>query len=262
MSGWSDLDAELDRWTADGRRCPIWLRDDDAVADTPALRQFLSMVEAAAVPVSLAVVAADAETSLADLLADPPPEGAEVSVLVHGWSHTNHAPAGEKKSEFGAGRPADLRKREVAEALLRLQALFGPRIGDRFVPVFVPPWNRMAADMPGLLAESGYRGVSLFGARPTAIGPAGLLWTNTHVDLIDWHGSRSAVPVGEVLESLRRQLADRRTGAGDPREPIGLLTHHLVHDAAIRSLLAALLERLAQHPALSWTSPRLELATD
>lgn len=256
MSGWSDLEVELTRWAADGRRCPIWLRDDDAVSDTPALRQFLSMVEAAAVPVSLAVVAAEVQPSLPDLLAGRP----EVGVLVHGWCHANHAPAGEKKSEFGAGRPAELRKGEAAEALSRLHALFGPRIGNRFVPVFVPPWNRMAADMPGLLAGSGYRGVSVFGARPTAIGPAGLLWMNTHVDLIDWHGSRSAVPEAEVLEALRREFADRRTGARDPREPIGLLTHHLVHDETIRALLAALLDRLAHHPALSWTSPRLELA--
>lgn len=252
MTDWAPLEQELSRWTAEGRRCPIWLRDDDAVTDTPALRQLLEMCRTAGVPLSLAVIAAGAQDSLADLLAGRP----EVTILVHGWAHANHAPAGEKKSEFGPHRPAAERKMQAADALVRLRRLFGPRNGERMLPAFVPPWNRIAGDMPNLLAEAGYRAVSVFGPRKAAVAPSGLQWINTHIDLIDWRGTRSAVAEADVLEQLRRCLADRREGHGDPLEPIGLLSHHLVHDRAIWDLLAVLLDRLAHHPALAWTDPR------
>ncbi|AWK89527.1 polysaccharide deacetylase family protein [Azospirillum thermophilum] len=246
--GWQALDEELARWADLGRRCPVWLRDDDAVADTPALRRLLRLCGDAGIPLGLAVIAAAAEPSLIDPLAEPAGGRPEVALLVHGWAHANHAAAGEKKCEFGPGRPAGARRADAVAALDRLRGLYG----ERLLPLFVPPWNRMAPDMPDLLAGAGFRAVSAFGDRIAAERPAGLRWLNTHLDLIDWHGGRSAVAPEPLLDALRRHLADRREGRRDPEEPIGLLTHHLVHDAAIWGLLEALLDRLAGHPALRW----------
>ncbi len=247
MTAWRALDEELGRWVAAGLRCPIWLRDDDAVAATPALDRLLARCAAAGVPLGLAVIAADATPSLLEPLARHP--GA--AVLVHGWAHQNHAPAGVKKAEFGDTRPATDRRDDAARGLDRLRALYGPRV----LPLFVPPWNRLGADTPALLLAAGYLAVSGFGPRTAAQAPPGLLWLNTHVDLIDWRGSRSAVDTDALLGGLCRHLADRREGRSDPAEPIGLLTHHLVHDAAIWRLFDRLLDRLAGHPALSWPEP-------
>ncbi|CAO3431475.1 polysaccharide deacetylase family protein [Azospirillum doebereinerae] len=243
MTGWNALDAELARWVETGRRCPVWLRDDDAVAATPALHRFLDLCRSARVTPGLAVIPAHATPSLTEPLRRHP----KVAVLVHGWAHADHAAVGEKKAEFGPGRPAETRRDDVARGLERLNGLFAGRV----LPLFVPPWNRMGADMPELLASAGFTAASGFGRRPEAATP-GLRWLNTQVDLIDWRGSRSAVETDALLDVLCRQLADRRERGGGSIEPIGLLTHHLVHDTAVWRLLESLLDRLTGHPALDW----------
>ncbi|PWC84198.1 hypothetical protein TSH100_18570 [Azospirillum sp. TSH100] len=239
---WTAVNDELARWTDLGRRCPLWLRDDDAVAASPQLDQLLMRCAQANIPLGLAVIPADAGPSLVEALAGH----AHVTPLVHGWSHTDHAAPGRKKCEFGPERPPGVRQAEAERGLSTLRALFG----DRLLPLFVPPWNRMASDMPACLAAAGYRAVSAFGPSPEPRD--GIAWVNTHLDLIDWRGSRSAVPLDALLDLLCRELRDRREGRRTPNEPIGLLTHHRVHDAAIWELLDRLLDRLAGHPALEW----------
>ncbi len=250
MTNWTAVEDELARWTDLGRRCSLWLRDDDAIAASPQLDRLLQRCAQADIPLGLAVIPADAGPSLAQALVGHP----NVTPLVHGWSHTDHAAPGAKKCEFGPERPAEIRQAEAERGLSVLRALFG----DRLLPLFVPPWNRMAADMPSRLSAAGYRAVSAFGPAPAsrAEGGDGITWINTHLDLIDWHGTRSAAPLDGLLDLLCRELRDRREGRqegrGNPAEPIGLLTHHLVHDAAIWDLLDRLLDRLAGHPAVEW----------
>ncbi|CAO3438605.1 polysaccharide deacetylase family protein [Azospirillum endophyticum] len=242
MTGWIAVEDELARWNGLGRRCALWLRDDDAVAAGPQLDRLLQRCAQADIPLGLAVIPANAEPSLAQALADQP----HATPLVHGWSHTDHAAPGKKKCEFGPERPPEVRQAEAERGLSTLRALFG----DRLLPLFVPPWNRMAPDMPGRLAAAGYRAVSAFGPAPEFHD--GIAWINTHLDLIDWRGSRSATPLDALLDLLCRELRDRREGRRSPAEPIGLLTHHRVHDAAIWELLDRLLDRLTGHPVLEW----------
>jgi len=170
MTGWDALDVELERWVEAGRRCPIWLRDDDAVAATPALDRFLTLCRTAGVAPGLAAIPAHATPSLAEPLLSHP----EVTILVHGWAHANHAAAGEKKTEFGLGRPAETRRDDAARGLERLNRLFPGRV----LPLFVPPWNRMGTDMPDLLVSAGFRAASGFGRRPETPAP-GFRWLNT-----------------------------------------------------------------------------------
>ena len=242
MSDWTAVNEELARWTDLGLRCPFWLRDDDAVAASPLLDRLLNRCTQAGIPLGLAVIPADAERSLADALADRP----HATVLIHGWSHADHAAPGKKKCEFGPERPPKIRQAEAERGLSTLRGLFGNRV----LPLFVPPWNRMAPDMPACLSASGYRAVSAFGPSPEPRD--GIAWINTHLDLIDWRGSRSAVPLDTLLDMLCRELRERREGQRNPHEPIGLLTHHRIHDEAIWALLDRLLDRLAGHPALDW----------
>lgn len=242
MTSWTAVNEELARWTDLGLRCTFWLRDDDAVAAGPQLDRLLNRCTQAGIPLGLAVIPADTERSLADALAEQP----HATVLVHGWSHTDHAAPGKKKCEFGPERPPEIRQAEAERGLSVLRALFGNRV----LPLFVPPWNRMAPDMPACLSAAGYRAVSAFGPSPDPHD--GIAWINTHLDLIDWRGSRSAVPLDALLDLLCRELRERREGQRDPHEPIGLLTHHRVHDEAIWDLLDRLLDRLAGHSTLDW----------
>ncbi|HJY51084.1 MAG TPA: hypothetical protein VJ349_20980, partial [Stellaceae bacterium] len=96
--------AEFDFWEETGKIATLWWRDDDAVRPTARLGRLLSI--APGVPVSLAVIPADAEPELAQWLDQhlrSAPK-ASVAVLQHGWRHLNHSGVG-KKSEFPAERP-------------------------------------------------------------------------------------------------------------------------------------------------------------
>jgi hypothetical protein len=159
---------------------------------------------------------------------------------VHGWSHRNHAPAGEKKQELGAHRPAAVVLAEIAGGLARLRALHGAGL----VPVLVPPWNRIAAEVVAGLPALGFAALSTFGPPR----PAPLAVINTHVDLIDWHGTGGGRAPDALLSDLLGALDRPESGA------IGLLSHHLVHDAQAWSFLARLFELTQGHPGCRWTS--------
>ena len=231
---WSPLRRELAAWRADGLDLPIWWRDDDAITVTPALDQLERLAERLALPVHLAVIPAHAEAALAERL-----RSAHVlHALVHGWAHENHEPAGRKKAEFGSPRPqaAD----ELADALTRLEAIFGADL----LAVFVPPWNRLHPDHLALLVQAGYRGLSTFGPREHAHPRPGLLALNTHVDPIDWKGTRGLIDPARLLAQIAGLLRDRREGRADRGEPFGYLTHHLVHDPEVWQFSEAFLAEL------------------
>lgn len=234
---WQPLLDELDRWQQRGQVATVWLRDDDAVEPTAPLERLLALTDRYAVPTTLAVIPAFTGEALAHRLAT----ATHVEVAVHGWSHENFAPAGEKKLELGAHRPADV----VLSSLEMGRAQLSRLHGDRFVPVLVPPWNRIDLGLIPRLDGIGYHALSVFGPEQDL----GLLAINTHVDVMDWRGIRggreAGVLVGEMAARLRAIEADGGT--------LGLLTHHLVHDEAVWTFLEALFERTACHPACQWT---------
>lgn len=235
---WDELGLELDRWHRAGRTAHFWLRDDDAVEPTSALDRLLAIGEEAKAPLTLAVIPATTGAPLADRLA-----GSDlVNVAVHGWSHETHAAPGRKKQELGPERP-------LATVLGQLEAGYAKLAGlhaQRFVPVLVPPWNRIDPAICARLPELGFRALSVFGPA----GDAGdIARVNTHVDLIDWHGTRGCRPHGVLAAEIVAQLKSRFDGSD---EPIGILTHHLVHDEAAWAFLEALFSRTAGKPAAVW----------
>jgi hypothetical protein len=238
-SGWAALEVELDIWQSAGRTASFWWRDDDAVTDTPALNRLLDLAEG--MPIALAVIPRECEPGLADRLAGLP----SVAVLQHGWQHTNHAPAGQRKCELDANRPMSERLHELRLGRDRLQSLFGPRA----LAVLVPPWNRIAPDLPARLPEIGITGLSVKGARQVAAPSSGLRTVNVHADLVDWRGSHGFIGETTALDLVLRHLRSRFFGTVDTEEPTGILTHHLVQDSATERFLCRLVATLRQHAA-------------
>ena len=233
MSNWQALADEAARWRDAGRTAELWWRDDDAIDVGSSLDRLLAIVRDTGTPLALAVVPAQATSALATRLADEP----DVDVLQHGYAHTNHAVAPDKKIEVGVQRPAMLTLGELATGWMALERLFGPRA----LPVMVPPWNRIAPVLVPTLPEIGYRGLSTFGPRLRVHPVRGLLQVNTHVDLIDWKGGRVFAGEETVLAGLVTALAQARSGGG---EPIGILSHHLAMDAGAWDFLRSLWERM------------------
>lgn len=238
MTDWSPLNKELAIWRAERLDLPIWWRDDDAIAPGAALDQLAALAARLDLPVHLAVIPQGATQALADQCrADP-----LLPVLVHGWAHRSHAPQDEKKAEFGAHRPVPEMVQQAAQGLSRLRGLFGPAL----LPVFVPPWNRIAEPVLPGLADHGFQALSTFKPRHRAEAAPGLAQINTHLDPIDWRGTRSLADPQRLVDQLTRDLIARRIGQTDPHEPYGVLTHHLVHDSAIWEFTAAVLTCLLQ----------------
>lgn len=273
---WSAVEREFDAWEAEGLELPVWWRDDDAIAPTAALERLLGRARAAQAPLAIASIPSTATEALADRLA----REYRVSVLVHGWAHANHAPADEKKAEFGAHRPLETMIDEARRGLERIEALFGAKT----VRCFTPPWNRISPELVAALGGLGYDMLSTFRSRPAPDAAPGLAQVNTHVDPIDFKGTpslkdpalltrriaealrhrrmsasgrslagrivaaASAGAAGQGLKRTAKRVLDAANGAdlADNAEPFGLLTHHLVHDAAIWRFVddwLALLER-------------------
>lgn len=237
MSLWHPLDAEIARWTDAGLSLPFWWRDDDAVEPTSALDRLETLAQSFDLPLHLAVIPAGAKDTLAGYVGGRP----HIVPLVHGWAHRNHAQANEKKCEFPASRLTAELSSDAAQGLARLQDLFGHRLA----PVFVPPWNRIAPDLIQHLPGLGFAALSQYGPRLAPMPAPVLVQVNTHIDPIAWKTSRSLVPLETLIPLITANLKDRREGVTDAAEPLGLLTHHLVHDNAIWDFCETLLTRLA-----------------
>jgi hypothetical protein len=230
---WGALRDEVALWRAEGRRATFWWRDDDATALSVPLDRLLKLADASGAPVALAVPPAEAEAALGGLGAP---------LLQHGFAHRNHAPAGERKAEFGPHRPlADMRS-EVEAGRDRMAALYG----TVFRPIFVPPWNRIAASLRAALPELGFAGCSAFGPRH-APGDA-----NVHCDLMLWRPERRFAGEAAALDRLTAHLAARRQGAADAGEPTGVVSHHLAHDEPAWRFLERLLGEISSCDGAHW----------
>jgi len=243
---WRSFRDEIDRWRQAGREIDFWWRDDDACRPDPLLSRLCVLSGSSGVPLALAAIPADAEKAAFDALP------ASVTVIQHGADHRNRATAAQKKTEFPPEEVVAAAVQRLAAGRARLQAA----VGDAMVPVLAPPWNRVHPALAASLGAAGYWGLSTYGARKPVPVEWGLVQVNTHVDIIDWKGTRGFVGEGSALGQATRHLAARREGAADAVEPTGWLTHHAVHDEAAWSFLEKLFEVTRAIPGVRWRTVR------
>jgi hypothetical protein len=243
MTLWQPLRDELAQWRDAGRTAALWLRDDDAIAPTPALDRLAGLARRHDVPVALAIIPARTGPALASRLA------AETIIhpVVHGWSHANHALPPEKKQELGPHRPRDAVLSELARGLARLREFYG----DRLTPMLVPPWNRIDPSLLDDLPALGFTGLSAFGHK-LASRP-GLTVVNTHTDIVDSRAGNRCRDHGTLISGLVQELQQAR--AADDGRPVGVLSHHLVSDDEAFRFLAELFTVAARSDAVTWKTP-------
>jgi hypothetical protein len=244
--------AELAHWRSEGLTLPIWWRDDDAITPTPALERLLALAGEFDAPLHLAVIPEPATRELADRLRT----ASSAFVLTHGWRHANHAPSDQKKAEFGPHRPLGAMLDDIAAGHRRVGDMFGKQA----LPVFTPPWNRIAPDLVNALPKLGFAAVSTFTPRASKFANDGLLQVNTHLDPVAWKSGGGLLDPVLLDAQLARELEARRLGSTDNAEPYGLLTHHLVQDDATWAFTATVVETLLGSGAARWTSPLSEIA--
>ena len=239
---WTPLWASLDRAGEQGRKIHVWWRDDDAVEVTLELNRLLALKETLAIPLTLAVIPENVRPGLASNLVGH----TGLTVAVHGLGHRNHAPPGERKQELGSHLSLEEIILKLATALIQFQAHFS----GLALPMLVPPWNRIAPAVTGALPSLGFSALSTFGSSKNQESVPELWRINTHIDPIDWRGTGSILDPEVLIADLAAQVDTRASGGSD--EPLGLLTHHLVHDDDIWRWTSECLAHLARRSAVIW----------
>lgn len=238
---WSPLRAALAACRRDGVALPLWWRDDDAIAPTAALDQLTRLSFDTDLPIHLAIIPAHADASLAHAM-----DSRHLIPVVHGWAHADHSNGIGKKNEFLTER-ADAVP-DAARGFAEMHRLFGSELRT----MFVPPWNRVNAQVTAALPGLGFTALSTFGARTATDAALGLAQVNTHIDPVWWKGTRDLAEPDALIAQATDHLEARRTGVQDPTEPFGLLTHHLVHTDAIWAFARAFAHEMLDGGATPW----------
>lgn len=234
---WAWLDVELRRWRAAGQPVTLWWRDDDARAPSAALDRLLEV--RAGAPLTLAVIPDGDMAALGARLA----QAQAVSVVQHGVDHQNRrigAAAGEFPPEWRRIRVAT----QIRAGWRRMSVLPAAE------QVFVPPWNDVHPELPIVLSDCGYRGWSAWGQMEEEGTPTRI---DAHLDLMRWKGGARFRGEAKFLGELRGLLTARRR-AGQWHAPVGLLTHHLVHDEAAWSFLGRFIGWSQGRSDIAWRS--------
>jgi hypothetical protein len=239
---------EAGRWRRAGRTARLWWRDDDAAGDCARLEQLLRLSFETGVPLTLAVVPAGDMAGLGARLAERPAGASRISVTQHGVDHRNRR-SGPAAGEF----PHDWTQAELEIALRRGWSLIQGL--PHAAPVFVPPWNDVHPGLEAALATCGYQGWSVNGELAASGEPTAerLPRVDVHLDLLRWRGGVRFRGEGRFLRALTAELRRRRT-TECWEAPIGLLTHHLAHDAASWRFLEAFLGWTQGRPELNWVA--------
>ena len=153
----------------------------------------------------------------------------------HGWRHVNHATEG-KKQEFGGARTVSEIKRDLVRGKNRLEQL----MGDRFYPVFTPPWNRCSNVTLKLLKELGYAAVSRSrGGKAPSSG--GLPDYFVNVDLHTRKEKRPAAAWEKLFAELQQGIASNHCG---------IMIHHRMMNGAAFDFIEILIKTLVENPVL------------
>ena len=218
------LEAELAEWRALRCRPRLWWRDDDARRPTPQLDRLLALADK--IPLALAIIPSGNVYALGKCLSGL----ANVTIAQHGVDHVNRRAPGASPGENPLGASAGQITARIAAGRERM-TLAGLKPA-----LFVPPWNRIDEALPDAVRASGFGVMSAWGGLGRTRGKVRRL--DAHLDVMAWTRPARFKGAARLIEVLRRGLVRRRT-ARAPAVPIGLLTHHLSHDAAAWSFLDA-----------------------
>ena len=204
----------------EGFKMRVWWRDDDVFEATEELNKLIQFSEKNGVPVHLSVIPKNLTDNAIDLLKSQN----KVTILQHGYSHTNYAKVGEPLNEYGMNRALDDMLNDIRYGFYKLSEVFG----EQFVPIFVPPWGHIAQPVLEQLHEIGFVGISLIGNNNKTY--SSLKNMNTHIDIHSWKTkSENSYDVKmRPFEMIADDIIKIITSAKSQKnghENIGLLTH-------------------------------------
>lgn len=209
----------------------IILRNDDFGWEEPRFLRLYELCAQAAFTLSAAAIPEECR----DLDSWQFEDAKYLELTLHGYAHRNHQLEG-KKGEFMDARPLETALTELSIGHKFLQE----RYPDLYVPVFIPPWNRVSDEIVEKLSSVGCKALSRFGAnRINQKFPE----FNAQIDLHTRKDGGYASVEG-VLADMEN--AWEAQAEGEPRF-VGLMLHHGKMQDADYSFLAKLFEAFKGH---------------
>lgn len=241
------LTLELWRWRLAGRTARLWWRDDDAASASARLDRLLLIAWETGVPLTLAVVPAGDMASLSAMLGlRLVTATSRITVVQHGVDHQNRR-SGPAAGEFPHDWPQDDLEIALRRGWSLIQGL------PHAEPIYVPPWNDAHPQLEAALRACGHAGWSVNGTMTATGGQPdqALPRVDVHLDLLRWRGGARFRGQGRFLNALAAELRRRRK-AGLWDAPVGLLTHHLVHDREAWTFLERFLAWTGAQGVFRW----------
>ncbi len=219
---------------APSETCTVFFRADDIGAPGRTFEKMIPLFQNHALPLNLAVVptwlTAPRWAMLQRLCSTTPHLW---NWHQHGWRHINHEPAG-KKQEFGPARSREAKHKDLSRGQAGLQKI----LGEDFIPVFTPPWNRMDAESLESVKELGFKAISRSRhARPDTDLPD----FQVNVDL----HTRTEIDPHEGMDAFLAEL-EESVASGN----CGIMIHHQRMNSQALEGLDRILATLAATPGI------------
>lgn len=227
----------------------LWWRDDDLINNSVKFNNLVDISGNYGVPVLISIIPGLTSDSLDIHHCDEE----LIYFCQHGWKHINHELDGELKSEFGSTRETSVVLDEIISGQMKLTYL----LGERRLPVFVPPWNTFGDKHLNILKDRGFTGLSTHNIRKSPFAIGDIRIANTHIDILRWHAhaNPSMIPLENIIEKITDLVRRQRIHPLPDPEPIGLLSHHRAMDKDSWLMIDELFSVLASISGITWMTP-------
>lgn len=227
----------------------------------------LDLAKQYSAPVHLAVIPNSLQDSLAIIKTEQ--YSSDCFVLQHGFDHQSYARAEQRKIELGGTQVTLKLLPNLLANLTAGHRLLTTQFDEQYLPILVPPWNRIDPLVESHLADLGYQQLSVLASKKL---PETNFHLNVHIDIIDWKlrgfaGEEQVLTkIISCLTAQRLQLDTQETRLNQHStpfdsliKPLGLMTHHLDHDIECWNFLTRFFAFCQQQNKVTWLSGK-ELA--
>lgn len=237
--------AEFNQVLAEAGEVKFWWRDDDVRASKPKfcksnfkfdsrLKNTLSLLQKYHISGVFAVIPDKFPENGAEQISLLKKYNA--CVAIHGLKHINLAQSGAK-NEFPDGQD----NQESLEKILNYKIIFEKIFGNVFLPVFIPPYNSINADLEQKLLDNGFRFVSKRNLEDDSQP------YHVDIDFMNWQTykmRREQDIITEIILLIKKgQMV------------IGFNNHHRCINIFNRLFFRKLFKTIAKHNNLQWIMP-------
>lgn len=199
----------------------LWLRDDDILTDSSNFRLILKLAKYS-FPLVFGVVPyrmkfSDLELNFISSLPD------NIYFSTHGLNHANRSET-NRPSEYPDTISKSKAKDEFEYGFNKVSKQFP----NRFMPIFVPPWNIIDDCHLKSLYEVGFKTVSGAANVKVNVQNIDLEVLDTHLDILNYGSDIKHYPLksDNELDELLYQVLKQWLKDDDATKPIGILSHH------------------------------------